>query len=196
MILDAADLNTTKRFYDEGVRNIHIPNPFECGAINRFVQNNPKFVQYLSIPSVTVGEYLRQILKNGDDYQKFTSAWFDYYNCYTGNKAAKVMPREDVKRLLKNGMMATPSILAITTSYRCGANAPDQIQLLLNDLSKWETPYCFEIVIAGKYHGRGGKPNMGIVILKLSSSRETGRKCRPVRTTYYEPEEFEKKIFI
>lgn len=60
---------------------------------------------------------------------------------------------QDMKLLLQRNLMATPSIFAVTTSYRCGSQ-PDQIEYFLRELLTWDINYCFKKIIAGKYHGR------------------------------------------
>jgi hypothetical protein len=116
-------------------------------------------------------------------------------DCITsGNKAKGIFPLQDIKLMLQHNLMATPSIFAITTSYRCGSQ-PDQIDYLLRELSTWDVNYCFEKIIAGKYHGSGGGI-MGVVILKLHEKpKDKSKKCiKTLRTGYLNYPEFERDI--
>lgn len=186
LILDASDLNTALRFYNEGVTKIVIPNPFECITINRYIRDHPEITDVLFVPSQTVGEYIAG-LKSGP---RFTSVFLDYFGCFTGNVAAGISPQEDIKMLLQKNLMRSPSILAFTTALRCG-KLTDQIGRFLREISILGPNYCFVKLFASKYKGKSGRENMGIVILRLDE-RKPNEKCKRLTDSYSKYENFKK----
>lgn len=202
LVLDASELNTTLRFIKNGIKDIVIPNPYECVKINRYVNEHPETINIISVPNDTLHDYLVKLNQPKMKPIKFTSVWADYAACGgTGSESTGSFPLEDMKILLKKKLLRSPSILAFTThTTRCGPNAigKDQIKLFLNSMNENSYGYCFEKLYAGKYHGKGGLPNMGVVILKVNEKNTKNKTddngCIPLELSYNEPKIFEKLI--
>ena len=188
LILDAAKLQTSNLLYKHGFRKIDIPNPYDCRPMNK---NLSKGMNEVKIYPLTVGRYISG-LKNGP---KYVGIWLDYMGCFTGNVSKKQFPKEDVKTILDKGLLKSPSILAITTSLRCGEEK-DQLKSILNYFANVDSDYCFKQLLAGRYHGKSGRSNMGIVIFLVRYENEFDEGCDELNEDYLSATKFETKIGI
>lgn len=131
LVLDAFDLNTSTRLMKIGIKKISVPNPYECRYFNKIFAENPIMFDIINSIQLNLGDYIKDLIKikkEGKYIQPFTAVWADYMGCYTGNRNKAQYPRKDIKALFDNGLMMIPSILAVTTSLRCG-NKPYGKQL-------------------------------------------------------------------
>lgn len=194
LILDAWYMNTAKRFYKKGVRNITIPNPGECYKMKHDLYTHPEPYDAITIIGTTVGDYLESLSsKKNISRAGFTSIWLDYTSCFTTIDEDGHGQQSDVEILLTKNLLASPSILAISTytKKRCQRNI-DQTEYVLNWFSQLDTNYCFHPVLAGEYAGKSGaitNPGMGIVIFKVEAKGKKS-KCKSFPISYMNPHVF------
>jgi hypothetical protein len=187
-------MNTAKRFYKTGVRNIIIPNPGECYKMKHDLYEYPEPYDTIDIIGKTVGDYLQSLpAKKNISKSGFTSVWLDFTSCFTAEGENGLGQQSDIGILLGNKLLASPSILAISTyaKFRCQI-AVDQVDFMLNWFSELDTDYCFKPLFAGEYAGKSGnvaKPGMGIVIFQVTAKSKK-LKCKSFPISHMDARSF------
>lgn len=173
LVLDAWYMNTAKRFYKMGVRDITIPNPGECYKMKHDLYKYPEPYESIDIIGKTMGGYLessspkKNISKFG-----FTSAWLDFTSCFTTKDKNGLGQQSDIEILLEKKLLASPAILAVSTYVKKRCRIGNQIDFMLNWFSELNTDYCFQPIYSGEYSGKSGStsdPGMGIAIFKVEA---------------------------
>jgi hypothetical protein len=197
LVLDAWYMNTAKRFYKTGVRDITIPNPGECYKMKHDLYKYPEPYKSIDIIGKTMGGYLESLSpKKNISKFGFTSVWLDFTSCFTTKDENGLGQQSDIEILLEKKLLASPAILAVSTYIKKRCRIGDQMYFMMNWFSDLDTVYCFRSLYAGEYAGKSGTPadsGMGIVIFKVETKSKK-YKCSTFPISYMDAPSFTELI--